>query len=189
MIKDQLVNEVSSVLQNAGSGYNSLSQVGLNLDDSFTLLQQNTSTDQQGNQSSSVGATQMQGTDGQLQALNVSTFQAAFAANPTAVQNLLSGAQGLVVQMGTYLTGVTGLPTQTSSSLLGSIPTTSLIQGFENANNSETDSIQQQISQIQDNANMQADQLRAEFVQTETALAGYQALQQQLGSFFNNSGG
>ncbi|HLI95034.1 MAG TPA: flagellar filament capping protein FliD, partial [Candidatus Baltobacteraceae bacterium] len=189
IIKDQLVNEVSSVLQNAGSAYNSLSQIGLTLDDSFTLLQQNTSTDQSGSQSSSVGATQMQGTDGELQPLNVSTFQAAFAANPTAVQNLLSGAQGLVVQMGTYLTGVTGMPTQTANSLLGSIPTTSLIQGFENANNSETESIQQQISQIQDNANMQADQLRAEFVQTETALAGYQALQQQLGSFFNNSGG
>ncbi len=36
---------------------------------------------------------------------------------------------------------------------------------------------------------MQADQLRAEFVQTETTLAGYQALQQQLGSFFKSSGG
>jgi flagellar hook-associated protein 2 len=189
MIKDQLVNEVSSVLQNAGSGYNSLSQIGINLDDSFTLLQENTNTSQTGSQSSSVGVKQMQGTDGELQPLNAATFQAAFAANPTAVQNLLSGAQGLVVQMGTYLTGVTGLPTQAANSLLGSIPATSLIQGFENSNTSEIDTIQQQISMIQDNANMQADQLRAEFVQTETTLAGYQALQQQLGSFFNGSGG
>jgi flagellar hook-associated protein 2 len=188
IIKEQLVNEVSSVMQNATSGYNSLSQIGLNLDDSFTLLQENTSTSQTGAQSNSVGTTQMQGTDGELQPLNVATFQAAFAANPTAVQTLLNGAQGLVVQMGTYLTGVTGLPTQAANALLGTIPATSLLQGFENANNSQVDSIQQQISMIQENANMQADQLRAEFVQTESTLAGYQALQQQLGSFFNGSG-
>lgn len=190
MIKDQLVNEVTSILpDNNGSGYTSLSQIGLNVTSSFTLLQQNSTTSTTGAQSSSIGTKQLQGTDGQLQALDVTKFQAAFTANPTAVQNLLSGAQGVVTQMGTYLTGVTGLPTQTANALLGTIPSTSLIQGFENANTSQVDSIQQQITQIQENANMQADQLRAEFVQTETTLAGYQALQQQLGSFFKSSGG
>jgi hypothetical protein len=96
----------------------------------------------------------------------------------------LSGAQGLVTQMGTYLTGATGLPTQTSTGLLGSIPNVSLIQGFENSNNSIIDSIQQQITQINDTANQQADALRAEFVNTETQLVGFQSLQSQLSSFF-----
>ena len=188
IIKDELVNEVTSVLPgNNSSGYNSLSQVGLNLTDSFTLLQQSAPTS--GSQAGQISAKQMQGTDGQLQALDVAKFQAAFAANPTAVQNLFSGTQGVVQTMGTYLTGVTGLPTQTSTGLLGSIPSVSLIQGFEDSNNSVVSSLQEQITTIQNNANMQADQLRTEFVQTESTLAGYQALQQQLGSFFNGSGG
>jgi len=190
MIKEQLVSEVSSVLPNAGaSGYNSLSQIGLDLTDSFTLLQQSTSTSQSGSQSSSITSTQMQGTDGQLKPLDSAKFEAAFAANPNAVQSLLNGAQGLVVQMGTYLTGVTGLPTQTANALLGTIPPISLLQSFQNSNNSEIDSIRQQVAMIQENANMQADQLRAEFVQTEQSLAGYQALQQQLGSFFSSNSG
>ncbi len=42
------------------------------------------------------------------------------------------------------------------------------MQGFENANTNSIESIQQQITQIQDNANQQADQLRAEFVSTES---------------------
>lgn len=191
LIKDELVNEVTAILpNNNNSGYTSLSQVGLNLTDSFTQLQQTSSTSSTGGQSSQISTKNVQGTDGQLQPLNVSAFQAAFAANPTAVQNLLSGTQGLVTTMGTYLTGVTGYPTQTSAGgLLGTVPTTSLITGFEQTNQAQISSLQEQVQQIQDNANMQADQLRAEFVQTETSLAGYQALQQQLGSFFKGSGG
>lgn len=190
LIKDQLVNEVSSVLpNNNSSGYTSLSQIGLNLTDSFTLLQQSTTTGTTGSQSSQVSVTSMQGTDGQLQALNASKFAAAFTANPTAVANLLYGTQGLVQQMGSYLTGVTGLPTQTQTGLIGTVPATSLMLSFQQANDAQVSSIQEQVKQIQENANMQADQLRAEFVQTETSLAGYQALQQQLGSFFKGSGG
>lgn len=190
IIKDQLVNEVTAVLpNNNNSGYTSLSQIGLNLTDSFTLLQQSSTTSTTGAQSSQVSVKAMQGTDGQLQPLDASKFAAAFSANPTAVQNLLYGTQGLVQQMGTYLTGVTGLPTQTQTGLLGTVPTTSLILGFQQANDAQVSSLQEQVQQIQDNANMQADQLRAEFVQTETSLAGYQALQQQLGSFFKSAGG
>lgn len=189
IIKDQLVNEVSAILpNNNNSGYTSLSQIGLKLTDSFTQLQQTSNTTGAGSQSSQIQQTTLQGTDGQLQALDVSAFQAALAANPTAVQNLLNGTSGIVQTIGTYLTGVTGLPTQTQTGLLGSIPTVSLIQGFENANSAQITSIQQQIDQITNNANMQADQLRAEFVQTESTLAGYQALQQQLGSFFKSAG-
>lgn len=189
IIKDELVNEVTNVLpDNNGSGYTSLSQIGLKLTDSFTLLQQTSTTSgTTGSQSSQIQSTSMQGTDGQLKPLDVAAFQAAFAANATAVQNLLSGTAGLVHTMGTYMTGVTGLPTQTANGLLGTIPTVSLLQGFENTNTDQISSIQEQITQIEDNANMQADQLRAEFVQTESTLAGYQALQQQLGSFFKGN--
>ena len=187
LIKDQLVNEVTAVM-NGNSGYTSISQLGLNLTDSFTQLQQSNGSSSSGSSSAQISTQQMQGTDGQLQALNVSQFTAALAANPSAVQNLLTGPQGLIQTMGGYLTGVTGLPTQTATGLIGNIPTLSLLQGFENANSDQISSIQQQVAQITDNANQQADALRAEFVQTEGTIAQYQALQQQLGSFFGGGG-
>lgn len=184
-IKDALVNMLTAYTPGTTS-YTSLSTIGLTLTDSFTQL---TTSDPTG--SSTVGkitTKTLKGTDGELQSLDVSKLQAALADNPNAVQSLLSGAQGLVTQMGTYLTGATGLPTQTSTGLLGSIPNVSLIQGFEDSNNSIIDSIQQQITQINDTANQQADALRAEFVNTETQLVGFQSLQSQLGSFFKSGG-
>lgn len=194
LIKDQLVNMVSGYTPSANGGYTSLSQLGLTLTSQFTQLAANSpnsssSTSGSTGASTSLVTTQtVNGTDGQLQ-FDSSKLAQALAANASSVQNLLSGTQGLVTQMGTYLTGVTGLPTQTSTGLLGTIPSISLMQGFENSNSSEVSSIQQQIQVIQDNANQQADALRAEFVATETTLAGYQALQQQLSGFFKGSGG
>lgn len=193
MIKDQLVNMVSTYLPNA-SGYTSLSQLGLTLTSSFTQLAANSpnsassSSGSTGSSTTAVSTQTIQGTDGQL-VLDPAKLAQAFAANASAVQNLLAGTQGVVTQMGTYLTGVTGLPTQTQSGFLGSIPTISLMQGFENSNSSQITSIQQQIQIIKDNANQQADALRAEFVATETSLAGYQALQQQLSGFFKSGSG
>lgn len=185
-IKDQLVNMVTQYVPN-NAGYTSLSSLGLNLTSSFAQLATSSPT---GSSTTPQVTTQtLAGTDGQLQTLDATALQNALAANPTAVQNLLNGTNGLVTQMGTYLTGVTGLPTQTANAMLGNIPVVSLLQGFENSNNSIVDSIQQQITQIQNTANQQADALRTEFVSTESQLAGYQALQQQLGSFFNSSGG
>lgn len=192
-IKDELVNMVSSYLPNA-SGYTSLSQLGVTLTSSFTQLAANsptsgssssTSTGAQGN---AVTTQTVDGTDGQI-VFDPSKLAQAFLANASAVQNLITGSQGMVTQMGTYLTGVTGLPTQTESGFLGTIPSVSLITGFENTNDSQITSIQTQIQQIQDNANQQADALRAEFVSTESTLAGYQALQQQLSGFFKSSSG
>jgi flagellar hook-associated protein 2 len=187
-VKDELVNMVSQYLPSA-TGYTSLSQIGLSLTSEFSQLAANTSSSSgtNGSNNGPVTTQTLAGTDGQL-VLDPNKLAQAFASNATAVQNLLTGSEGLVTQMGTYLTGVTGLPTQSQTGFYGSIPTTSLLQGFENSNSDEITSIQQQIQQIQNNANMQADQLRAEFVNTETALAGYQALQQQLGSFFKSSG-
>jgi flagellar hook-associated protein 2 len=184
-IKNALVNMVDTFNPNGTGGYTSLSQLGLTLTSSYTALTANTSST---SSTQPITTQTMDGTDGQLQPLNVSQLQAALAANPNAVQSLLTGTQGMVTQIGTYLTSVTGLPTLASNGLLGTIPSVSLIQGFENANTSEIDNIQQQITQIQSNANMQADQLRTEFVNTETQLAGYQSLQSQLGSFFKSSG-
>lgn len=188
-IKDQLVNIVSSLNANNDPVYNSLSSIGLNLTSSFTQLVQSsdsgsTST---GSASSTIQTQSMAGTDGELQPLDPQALQNALASNPTAVQNLFNGAQGMVTQLGTYLTGVTGFPTNVSTGLLGTIPRTSLIQNFENANSDQISSIQQQVSLIRDNANQQADALRAEFVATETQLAGFQALQSQLSSFFNQN--
>jgi flagellar hook-associated protein 2 len=193
-IKDRLVNMVSSYLPNA-SGYTSLSQLGLTLTSSLTQLTATSPTSGSSSSSSSTGSQgnavtteTIPGTDGQL-VFDSSKLAQAFLDNASAVQNLISGSQGMVTEMGTYLTGVTGLPTQTESGFLGTIPTISLMQGDENANSSIITSIQQQIQQIQDNANQQADALRAEFVATESALAGYQALQQQLSGFFKSSSG
>jgi len=188
-VRNQLENIVAGIVPGNGSAYNSLSSIGLQLDDSFTILAQNNSTDSSGSTTSTLQTQTLQGTSGQLQPLDVSKLQAALASSPSSVQNLLTSAQGIVNQLGTYLTGVTGVPTNVASGLLGQIPNVSLIQGFENANTDQIGSIQQQIQLIQTNANQQADQLRAEFVSTESQLAGYQSLQTQLASFFKSSTG
>lgn len=192
MIKDQLVNMVSAYSPNA-SGFTSLSQLGLTLTDSFTQLVANSPNSSSGStstgsQGDAVSTQTVNGTDGQLQ-VDISKLTQAFSSNPSSLQSLLSGAQGVISQMGTYLTGVTGLPTQTATGFIGSIPKVSLIQGFENSNNSQISSIQQQIQLIKDNANQQADALRAEFVDTETQIAGFQSLQSQLSSFFSSGSG
>jgi flagellar hook-associated protein 2 len=186
-IKDQLVAFASALNSGTGSSaYNSLASIGLQLTDGF---QQLAATGTTGSDSGNpISLQQEQGTDGQLQPLNVQTLQQALAANPTAVSNLFNNSQGLVTQIGTYLTTVTGVSTITSNSLLGTAPAVSLIQGFENTIQSQVQNLQTQVTQIQDNANQQADALRAEFVASESAIAGYQALQQQLGSFFTTPG-
>lgn len=180
-IKDELVNIVSGLNANSGT-YNSLSTVGLKLTNSFTQIAQNTS----GSNAGQFGTQTLDGTDGQLQSLDVNALQSALAADPNAVNDLINGSSGLVTQLGAYLTGVTGIPTDTESGLLGKIPSMSLLQGFENANTASVQSVQQQIKQIQDSVNMQADQLRQEFVASESQIAGLQALQSQLGSFFKS---
>jgi len=192
-VKDELVNMVSSYLPNTSS-YTSLTQLGLTLTSSFSQLAATSPTSgsssptSTGAQGDAVTTQTVNGTDGQL-VFDSSEIAQAFLSDASAVQNLISGSQGMVTKMGTYLTGVTGLPTQTETGFLGSIPSVSLIQGFENTNDSQITSIQTQIQQIQDNANQQADALRAEFATTESTLAGYQALQQQLSGFFKSSSG
>lgn len=187
-IKEQLVSLASALNSENGTTYNSLSSIGLNLTSSYQELSATGTT----GSTNPVSLQTVDGTDGTFQPLNVSQLQAAMAADPSAVQNLFNNSQGVVTEMGTYLTGVTGVSTITASALLGTPPSISLLQGFESAIQAQVQNLQTQATQIQDNANQQADQLRAEFVASETAISGYQALQQQLGSFFNggtSSGG
>jgi flagellar hook-associated protein 2 len=188
-VKNQLVNLVSGFL-GSGSSYNSLSQLGLNLTDSFTTITTGNNQDATGStggtaastssSDSEIQSTSYEGTDGQLQALNLTTFLAAFNANPNAVYNVLAGANGLAAQVGTYLTGVTGAPTILNSGVVGTVPTTSLIQNYEDTNTDSITNLQQQIQQITDNANSQANNLRAQFTASEAAISELQSEQSEL---------
>lgn len=188
-IKNQLTNLVSGFL-GSGTSYNSLSQIGLQLSSSFAELTtgNNGATDTSGDGSQPVQTTTLQGTDGTLQALDLAKFQAALAANPNAVSDVLIGSSGLATAIGSYLSTVTGAPTILDSGVVGDVPPISTIQGFENANNDHITSLQAQVKQITDSANSQADLLRSQFTATEGQLAVYQSLQSQLASFFNQSG-
>jgi flagellar hook-associated protein 2 len=184
-ITQQLDNIVGGFL-GTGTTYNSLSQVGLALDSSFTNLAA-TNPNQQTPTSQPVQAQTVQGTDGQLQPLNVSAFLAAYAANPSEVQQLFIGSNSLTTQLGGYLTTVTGSPTLLNAGPVGTVPTVSLLQNYENNNTDTITNLQQQITQITDSANAYATALRTQFVASESAIAGLQAEQQQLAAVFGFS--
>lgn len=192
-LKERLETMAANIMSTNGTSYNSLSSIGLSLDDSFTTLtaQNQSGTPSAGSTSGTgpVQTTTFQGTSGQFLPLDASKLQAALTANPLAVQNLLQSTTGIIGTIGSYLTGITGEPTNFASGLLGTIPSISVLQGFENSNTSTISSIQQQITLITDNANQQADSLRQEFSATEATIAGLQSLQQQLGGFLKGSGG
>ncbi len=167
--------------------YNSLSQAGLLLSSTFATVQA-TSIDQQGGPNSTpVQNETVQGADGTLAPLDVSKFLAAYAADPNAIQGLLAGATGLTTQLGKYLASVTGAPTLLNSGPVGIVPPVALIQNFENGNTDTITNLQQQVSQITDEANAQATALRSGFVASESAIAGLQAEQQQLAAVFGFS--
>ncbi|MGC2130819.1 MAG: flagellar filament capping protein FliD [Candidatus Aquilonibacter sp.] len=170
----------------SGNSYNSLAQIGLSLDSSYSTIEA-TSADAQGPNQTPVQQATVDGTDGQLAPLNVSKFLAAYQSDPSAVQNLIVGATSLTTQLGSYLATVTGSPTLLDSGPVGNVPAVSLIQNFENGNNDTITSLSQQVSQITDTANQQATALRAGFVASETAIAGLQAEQQELASVFGFS--
>jgi flagellar hook-associated protein 2 len=187
-VKDQLTNLVSGFFGN-GKSYNSLAAIGLQLSSSFTVLQ----TSSNGGSSTAtqpVSTQQLQGTDGTFQALDTSKLQAALAANPSQVQQLFLGATSLSTTLGNYLGQVTGLPTLLANGVVGNLPVggTAIIAGFENTNNDQITSLTDRIKQVTDSANMQADQMRAQFTATEGQLAEYQALQSQLSGFLSQSG-
>jgi flagellar capping protein FliD len=100
---------------------------------------------------------------------------------------VLNGANGLTAVLGSYLTSVTATPTLLNSGPVGSIPTVSIIQNFENANTDAISSLQQRVSSITDSTNQQADALRTQFVASEALIAQLQAEQQQLAAAFGFS--
>lgn len=190
------VNNLVSGFLGSGTQFNSLSSIGLNLSSSFSVITTANNGQNNGGSSSPTPGqtgpateTTYQGTDGTLQPINTATLLSALQQNPNAVAQLFQGANGLSTQLGTYLTGVTGFPTLLSTGTVGTIPTVSLMQNYENSNTSVIASVQEQITQITDNANAQADSLRAQFVNTETTLAGLQGEQAQLAGFFKSAGG
>ncbi|HEY4440324.1 MAG TPA: flagellar filament capping protein FliD [Candidatus Elarobacter sp.] len=182
-LRDRLVNLVSNYATNTGStSYNSLASIGLQLDNSFTVDAADSSNASNTTTQTTVATKSYAGTSGKLQALNVSTFTTALGTNPNAVSALFTGTASLVGQLGAYLTGVSGLPTQLTGGIAGSVPTNSLFNTLTAQTSDQITSLQQQIKLVTDQANLQADQLRAEFVASESTIAQLQAVQGSLGA-------
>ncbi len=87
------------------------------------------------------------------------------------------------------MTSVTGLPTQLTGSLAGTIPPQSLFATISDEQNDQITSLKQQIATITDQANMQANILRKEFVDSETQIATLQSMQQSLAALGGSSSG
>lgn len=186
LVISQFENLLGGFLGDQNTPYNSLAQAGILLVSSFQTVSA-TSLEDQTAQNAGVQQTTVDGTNGTLAPLNVKTFLAAYASNPNAIVDLLTGANGLTNQLGSYLTTVTGSPTLLDSGPVGTIPRTALIQNYENGNNDTIANLEQQVTQITDEANQQANALRSEFVSSETQIAGLQAEQQELASVFGFS--
>lgn len=198
-VKDRLVNLATGILSsNYGTSYNSLSSIGLQLDDSFQILSANTGSQQQAgsqNANQAVTAQTIQGTSGRFKALDTAKFAAAFAANASAVAAIFTTAGGITTSLGEYLTSATGQPTNFAPGLVGllgtgnNIPATSFFQNFENANSDVIKSLNQQVQQITDSVNQQANALRAQFVSAEAQIGQLQSLQSQLGLLITSFSG
>ena len=175
-VRDQLVNLVSSFGNTGSRSYNSLSSIGLQLDSSFTV---NTASSSSGNSKNAdqITAQSFAGTSGRLQDLDVTKFRAAIAADPTAVSKLFTGSASIIGRLGSYLTTATGLPTQLDHGLAGSIPRQSLFSIYTSSASDRIQSLQKQIQLITDQANMQADTLRRQFLAAETTIAQLQSQQ------------
>jgi flagellar hook-associated protein 2 len=186
-LRDQLVNIVSGFGNTGSTSYNSLASVGLTLDSSFTVDAASSSSTQNTTAQSSVSPQTFQGTSGRLNTLDVTKLSAALAANASVVAKLFTGTSSIVGQLGAYLTSVSGLPTQLTGALAGKIPAQSLFSTLTTTNQDQVSSLQQQIKLVTDQANMQADQLRQEFVNSETQIALMQSMQSSLSALTSTS--
>ncbi|MBV8580871.1 MAG: flagellar filament capping protein FliD [Candidatus Eremiobacteraeota bacterium] len=186
-LKDQLVGLVSGFGQTGSSSYNSLASIGLTLDSSFTVDSASSSDTSNTTSQNDVSTQTFAGTSGRLNTLDTTKLSAALAANPSAVSKLFTGTSSIVGQLGSYLTSVSGLPTQLTGAVAGSVPPQSLFSTLSTQTSDQITSLQQQISLVTDQANLQADQLRQEFVNSETQIAQLQSLQSSLGSLVSSS--
>jgi len=185
-IQNQLTQIVSGLTSSSNTSYNSLESIGLELDSQHTQYSSN--TDAYGSTvdssvSGPIATSTVDGTDGQFLPLDITTFTAAFAADPNAVASLFvstsaTATTGISNQIGSYLTQVTGTPTSLVTGLVGTIPSISLLQADENGDTAQITGLQQSIQNVTNQANAQADQLRAQDTASESLIAGYQAEQQ-----------
>ncbi|MGD1066620.1 MAG: flagellar filament capping protein FliD [Vulcanimicrobiaceae bacterium] len=196
-LKQELVSMVTNLYDTGSSGYNSLSSIGLELDSSFSVgVATNGSSDSSDSadttatntsDSTTVGTQSYDGTDGKLAALDVTTLTAALQDDPTAVSQLFTSANGMLAQVGTYLTSVTGLPTSLANTVVGTVPPQSLFQTVEAEGQDEITSFQEQITSVTNQANMQANLLRTEFSDSEVQIAQLQSMQESLTSLLSSS--
>jgi len=184
-LSSRLTQLVTGLVDSGSTSYNSLQSIGLALDSSHTVYQSNTNA-QGGTVDSStsgpIATSTADGTDGQFLPLDVTTFTAAFAADPSAVANLFvsksrSSTIGLTNGLGAYLTQVTGTPTSLITGLAGAIPVVSLLQSDENAATARITALNQSIKNVTDRANAQADMLRAQATASEALVSKYQSEQ------------
>ena len=186
-LRDQLVNLVSSMGDTTSASYNSLASIGLTLDSSFTVDSADASDSSNTTTQDNVSQQSFDGTSGRLTALDVPTFTAALAANANAVAQLFTGTNSIVTQIGSYLTSVSGLPTQLTGSIAGTVPSQSLFSTLSSENADQVSSLQTQIALVTNQANLQADQLRQEFTNSETQIALLQSMQSELGALGGSS--
>ncbi|HEX3463996.1 MAG TPA: flagellar filament capping protein FliD [Candidatus Elarobacter sp.] len=186
-LRDQLVSLVSGFGQTGSSSYNSFASIGLTLDSSFNVQTASASNTQNTNSQDSVSTQTFSGTSGRLNDLDVTKFAAALAANSSAVAKLFTGTGSIVGQLGAYLTNVSGLPTQLTGAIAGKIPAQPLFTVLSSSTNDQITSLQQQIQLVTDQANMQADRLRQEFVNAESTIASLQSLQSSLGALTSST--
>ena len=187
-LRDQMVNLVTSFAPTGSSSYNSLASIGLALDNSFSVNAASTATDSSNNtDQTNVTQQSFQGTSGRFADLDVSKLTAALAANPNAVSKLFVGTTSVITGLGSYLTSATGLPTQLTSGVAGTIPAQSLFSLYTEETNDQIGSLQQQIQLVTDQANAQADRLRAQFTASEGTIAQLQSEQSSLSSLLSKS--
>ncbi len=180
-LKDRLVNLATSFGQTGSTSYNSLASVGLTLDSSFSVNAAGADSGSTNSSSqTSVQQQTYQGTSGRFADLDVGKLTTALAANPNAVSNLFSGAQSVIGNLGAYLTTATSLPTQLASGSVGKLPPQSLFSVFTKETSDQITSLQTQIQLVTDQANLQADRLRASFTSAEGLIAQLQSEQSSL---------
>jgi flagellar capping protein FliD len=198
-LRDQLVNLVSGFVPSGSNAYNSLASVGILLDTSSQAVGSQDADDSSDSATADTTAGANNGftvnaTSGQLAALDTTAFEAAYAANTTAIQNLftlspkLQGGQpapgsnyGFSYLLGSTLANTDGLATFLKNGIIAPDNLDNvLLTSITDSNDQQIDSLQQQITLINNEATAQADSLRAQFSASESQIAQLQALQSQI---------
>ena len=199
-LRDQLVNLVSGFVPNGSQQYNSLASVGILLDTSSQSVgatdadDDSSSSSDSSNTNSANNSFTVNATSGQLAALDTTAFEAAYANNTAAVQSLFTASPTLVGNQpafgstygfaylfGSALSNIDGLTTfLTNSVVTPDSISDSLLNSITAGNNQQIDSLQQQITLINQEATQQADSLRQQFTASETQIAELQSLQGQI---------